>query len=313
MSDYIKKPFEKKNGILTFTINDVETKKVTEFYKVTPFPNYKDDDNKQTILEKGDKNILAKKFKNFIGYKKKVLEVGCGTGQLSIYFSLGTNNKIVGLDPTIQSLSLAKNFANKNEITNIEFVNADILDDILVEDYFDFVWCNGVLHHTKNPYKAFEIISKSLKSEGYILVGLYNKIGRLRTIIRKYISKLFGIKFLEIFDPSLKNLKISDKEKEAWIKDQYFHPIESLHTLDEVLNWFKKNNIEYINSIPSCDFEISQNYEDLFTKKSKGSFYSRIINQIFMIFNRLGSDGGLFIVIGKKNILTNSKQKNKFR
>ena len=95
----------------------------------------------------------------FIGFKKKVLEVGCGTGQLSIFFSLGTNNEVVGLDPTIQSLELAKNFTKKNEITNIEFVNADIFDDVLVEDYFDFVWCNGVLHHTKDPYKAFEIIS----------------------------------------------------------------------------------------------------------------------------------------------------------
>ena len=43
---------------------------------------------------------------------------------------------VVGLDPTIQSLELAKNFAKKNEITNIEFVNADIFDDVLVEDYF---------------------------------------------------------------------------------------------------------------------------------------------------------------------------------
>ena len=305
MSDYIKKPFEKKNGIYSFPVSDTETKKVTDFYKVTPFPNYKDDDDKQTILNKGNKNILAQKFKNFIGYKKNVLEVGCGTGQLSIYFSLGTNNKIVGLDPTIQSLNLAKNFVNKNEITNIEFVNADIFDDVLVDNYFDFIWCNGVLHHTKNPYKAFEIISKTLKNNGYILVGLYNKIGRLRTIVRKYASKLFGKKFLEIFDPTLKNLKISDEERVSWIKDQYFHPIESLHTLDEVLEWFKKNDIQYINSIPSCDFEITQNYEDLFSTKSKGSFYSRIINQIFMIFNRLGSDGGLFIVIGKKNIKTN--------
>ena len=46
---------------------------------------------------------------------------------------------------------------------------------------------------------------------------------------------------------------------------------------------------------------MSQNYQKLFEKKSKGSLYSRIINQFFMIFNKLGSDGGLFIVIGKKN------------
>lgn len=307
MSEYIKKPFENKNGIFSFSIEDTETKKVTEFYKITPFPNYKDNDDKQSILEKGNKNLLAQKFKNFIGFKKKVLEVGCGTGQLSIYFSLGTNNKIVGFDPTIQSLNLAKNFATKNEILNIEFVNADIFDDVLVDNYFDFVWCNGVLHHTKDPYKAFQIVTKSLKNEGYILVGLYNKFGRFRTILRKYLSKIFGVWFLEFIDPTLKNLKISDQERKSWIKDQYFHPIESLHTLDEVLEWFDNNDIEYINSIPSCDFELSQDYSNLFKKNSVGSFYSRIINQFSMIFNRLGSDGGLFVVIGKKKIKSNPK------
>lgn len=301
MSDYIKKPFKEKNGIFSLMIKDSETKKVTDFYSKTPFPNYKDNDDKQTILDKGNRNILAQKFKNFIGFKKKVLEVGCGTGQLSIYFSIGSNNNIVGFDPTLNSLKLAKNFAIKNEISNIDFVNADIFDDVLIDNYFDFIWCNGVLHHTKDPYKAFQIVSKSLKKEGYILVGLYNKIGRLRTILRKYMSKLFGVKFIEIFDPTLKNLKVSDEERKSWIQDQYFHPIESLHTLDEVLKWFKDNNIEYINSIPSSDFEFSQNYDELFKKNSIGTFYSRIINQIFMIFNRLGSDGGLFIVIGKKN------------
>ena len=158
------------------------------------------------------------------------------------------------------------------------------------------------MHHTKDPYKAFQIVSKVLKDEGYILIGLYNKIGRIRTLFRKYLSKIFGLKVLEIFDPTLKHLKISKEERKSWIKDQYFHPIESLHTLDEVLNWFKNNNIEYISSIPSCDFEVVQNYDNLFSKSSEGSFYSRFINQISMIFNRLGSDGGLFIVIGKKNI-----------
>ena len=301
MSNYIKKPFEERNGIFSLSIKDTETKKVTDFYSKTPFPNYKDNDDKQTILDKGNRNILARKFKNFIGFKKNVLEVGCGTGQLSIYFSIGSNNNIVGFDPTLDSLKLAKNFAIKNEISNIDFVNADIFDDVLIDNYFDFIWCNGVLHHTKDPYKAFQIVSKSLKKEGYILVGLYNKIGRLRTILRKYMSKLFGVKFIEIFDPTLKNLKVSDEERKSWIQDQYFHPIESLHTLDEVLKWFKNNNIEYINSIPSSDFEFSQNYDELFKKNSVGTFYSRIINQIFMIFNRLGSDGGLFVVIGKKN------------
>ena len=298
MEDFLKKESYSNDKILSFEIKDSSTNKVTKFYKESPFPNYKDTDNKSTILEKGDKNALAAQFKKFIGYKKKVLEVGCGTGQLSIYFSIGTNNEIVGLDPTIESLILAKNFSEKNNISNIKLVNADIFDDVLKDDYFDFIWCNGVLHHTKDPYGAFKILIKSLKINGYVLIGLYNKYGRVRTIIRRYIYKIFGRKILSKIDPTLRNLKLDHDEQTAWIRDQYTHPIESLHTIDEVLKWFKEYNIDFISSIPSSDFDYD--YENIFDKKNNGSLFSRILNQILMIFNRLGSDGGLFVVIGKK-------------
>lgn len=298
MEDFLKKESYSNDKILSFEIKDTSTNKVTKFYKESPFPNYKDIDNKSTILEKGDKNALAAQFKKFIGYKKKVLEVGCGTGQLSIYFSIGTNNEVVGLDPTIESLILAKNFSEKYNISNIKLVNADIFDDVLKDNYFDFIWCNGVLHHTKDPYGAFKILIKSLKINGYVLIGLYNKYGRVRTIIRRYIYKIFGRKILSKIDPTLRNLKLDLDEQTAWIRDQYTHPIESLHTIDEVLKWFKKYNIDFVSSIPSSDFDYD--YENIFDKKNNGTLFSRIFNQILMVFNRLGSDGGLFVVIGKK-------------
>ena len=299
-NEHSKKYFIKEGIIYKKNITDKTTKKVTDFYKVAPFPNYKSNDNKATILEKGDRNFLSSEFKKLIGYKKNILEVGCGTGQMSNYFAIGTNNYVVGLDPTIESLKLASDFVEKNNIDNIEFINADIFDDVLKKDFFDFIWCNGVLHHTKDPYSAFEITVKSLKKEGFILLGLYNKIGRIRTIIRRYIYKIFGKNFLMLFDPTLRNLKESKEEQLAWIRDQYTHPVESLHTIDQVLNWFKKNNIEFINSIPSSDFELNE-FENIFEKRSTGSKFSRLLNQIFMTFGSLGSDGGLFIVIGKKN------------
>ena len=297
--EYLKKKLETIDGLKLSKITDEIAKKVTSFYTTKPFPNYKINDDKISVSERGNKNYLASKFKQFVGYNKKVLEVGCGTGQLSIYFSTGNNNLIVSLDATLESLKIAKEFANKNNINNIEFVNTDIFDDVLAENYFDFIWCNGVLHHTKDPYKAFCIILKSLKKEGYILIGLYNKFGRVRTLIRKYLYIIFGKKYLKIFDPTLKKLKISDQEQDAWIQDQYLHPQESLHTIDEVLVWFDQNNIEFISSIPSCDFEVSDK-SDLFIKQTRGNFLSRILKQITMVFNVLGSDGGLFVLIGKK-------------
>ena len=296
--NFFKLILPKSDLIYKKEITDIKTLNVTNFYKESPFPNYKLDDNKETILEKGNKNYLTSKFKNFIGYKKNILEVGCGTGQLAMYFAMGTNNNVLGLDPTIESLLIAQNFAKKNNVNNIEFINSDIFDDVLKEEVFDFIWCNGVLHHTKNPYVAFEILIKSLKKNGYVLIGLYNKIGRIRTIFRKYLYKIFGEVILNLLDPTLRNLKENSDERRAWIKDQYMHPIESSHSLDEVLQWFDKNNIQFISSMPSCNLDED---DDLFNKKSRGNFFSRIISQITMIFNSLGSDGGLFIVIGKKN------------
>ena len=295
---FLKKNLVDNDGLLSFPITDDKTKKVTDFYKITPFPNYKANDDKRSILDKGNKNILAQQFKKQIGNNKTILEVGCGTGQLSIYFAIETNNKIVSLDPTLTSLDLAKEFAKKNYISNISFLNVDIFDDVLSDECFDFIWCNGVLHHTKDPYLAFKTFIKSLKKKGYVLIGLYNRFGRVRTIIRKYLSRIFGFKIIKILDPTLRKLKLDDDEKNAWIRDQYLHPIESLHTIDEVLKWFRENNIEFISSIPSSDFDYD--YNDIFEKKSEGTFYSRIINQISMIFNQLGSDGGLFILIGRK-------------
>ena len=298
MENFFKKKSITNNGILSFEIKDEITRKVTEFYDEKPFPNYKDDDNKYTILNKGDKNFLANQFKKFIGYKKNVLEVGCGTGQLSNYFAIGTNNNVIGLDPTKASLNLAKKFADDNKISNIQFVNADIFDDVLKDNFFHFIWTNGVLHHTKEPYGAFKILIKSLKTEGYVLVGLYNRLGRFRTILRRCIFKIFGRKIIEKIDPTLRNLKLDENEKVAWIRDQYIHPLESLHTIDEILKWFNTHNIEFVSSIPSSDFDYD--YENIFEKKSKGTLFSRIVNQFLMIFNSFGSDGGLFVLIGRK-------------
>jgi len=170
---------------------------------------------------------------------------------------------------------------------------------VLKDNFFDFIWCSGVLHHTKSPIEAFRITTKSLKNGGYILIGLYNKIGRIRTLIRKFFYNIFGENFLKIIDPTLRNLKNDKDEQKARIRDQYIHPVESLHTLDEVLKWFNNNNIEFVNSVPSCDFN-DDHFENLFKKQSVGNLYSRLMNQVSMVFTGLGSDGGLFIVIGKK-------------
>tara|TARA_B110001452_G_C15213164_1_gene420756 strand:- start:123 stop:1052 length:930 start_codon:yes stop_codon:yes gene_type:complete len=296
-----------KDGIKIFNTLDFTTGKVISFYKDDPFPNYELSDDKSTILEKGNKNLFTSSLKKFIGYNKKILEVGAGTCQLSNYLSIGNNNEITAFDANFSSLKTGYDFAKKNEIKNVDFVCGDIFDEHFDNEYFDIILCNGVLHHTKDTFEAMKRVSKSLKKNGIILVGLYNKFGRVRTFFRKYMYKIFGKKYLLIFDPVLRKTdKNSTKKIDAWIKDQYTHPVERSHTFDDVLKSFKVNNLNFYNSFPSCDFfnetEDHQDVSLLFKKGKEGKKIDRIIAQIFMIFNRQGSEGGLYIFLGQKKI-----------
>ena len=305
-----KQKFKEKNNILIFEKNNNFSKLIDEFYSADPFPNYNEDDNKLSLLNKGNKNIIAKKIKKEIGFGNKILEVGSGTSQLSQYFALGTNNEVVAFDVAYDSLKLGSQFSIKNNIKNINFINGDIFDEIFELNYFDLVWCSGVLHHTKDPKAGFSQIIKYLRKNGYIVIGLYNLYGRfftkIRQLIYKKLPKYFKKTFIVFFDPYLRSLKDKTKNRlkiNSWIKDQYEHPHESSHTIDEVLNWFSQENITFINSIPATNFESKINSKIL-NKTTKGTFFERTFNQLSMIFNSFGKEGGLFVVIGKKNDCT---------
>ena len=144
------------------------------------------------------------------------------------------------------------------------------------------------------------MILNYVNKNGIIIIGLYNRYGRLRTYVRGFLYKIFGKKFLRIFDPVLRKMDSSDEEKiNSWIRDQYIHPVESTHSFDEILGWFKENNIEFVNSYPSCEITADNNC-DYFKERSAGKKYERIIQQISMIFTPLGGEGGLFVFVGRK-------------
>ena len=298
--DLKNKNFKIVDDIVNYQIDDPVTSKVGNFYETDPFPNYEINDNINKILSVGDRNFFLKSLKNFIGFKKNVIEVGAGTCQWSNYLAIGTNNNVCSFDSSLNSLKIGRGFAKKNNINNVSFVRGDIFDQIFNDETFDFLICNGVLHHTKDPYLGFVNIIKSVKKNGYVVIGLYNKIGRLRTKVRKYLYKILGKRIIKFIDPVLRKTRKDSHDKiNAWIKDQYMHPVESTHSFDEILKWFDRNNIEFINSIPKFSFLNTQD-EDFFAKGNKATFFERLLTQIFMIFGRFGSEGAIFILIGKK-------------
>ena len=184
------------------------------------------------------------------------------------------------------------------------FLNADIFQDPIEEKFFDVVWASGVLHHTKDTFKSMEIILKWLKDDGLFIVGLYNLFGRKRTHIRQYIYKLLGkrtlaLKYIMTFDPYLRKNKLSKDKIDAWIADQYEHPVERSHTIDEVLSFFSKHSVEFLGSIPDAQMRSSYIGIRNFDGK-KGDYLARFLSQLAMNFTNLGTEGGLYLMVGKK-------------
>jgi SAM-dependent methyltransferase len=275
------------------------TAQVKDFYEKTPFPNYDEMENLGSLIEKSRDRQFPEMLNQSIPPNARVLEVGCGTGQLGNFLSIA-GRPVLSVDMCWNSLRLAHQFKTKQRLNSITFAQMNLFRMPLKPAYFDVVICTGVLHHTGSPYAGFQGLLKCLKPGGHVIIGLYSRYGRMQTKLRGVFFRVFGEKFAYI-DPYLRMHGVQNAKKSAWFQDQYCHPHESSHTMDEVLQWFSQNQIEFVRSFPSAVFGGSFDLEyrrSLFEKQSAGSRMDRLLSQWQQMLT--DTEGGLFIMIGKK-------------
>lgn len=282
------------NKILDFISDDLDglTNKISKFYDDIKFPNYDDCQDYASLYDKGVRNLFTKKIDDELNYGINILELGCGTGQLSLFLARGNRN-IFAVDISNGSLILGDRFKRKNNIKNVFFMKMDVFDLKFKENFFDFTISNGVLHHTKDSRKAFNSLVEVTKPGGLIVIGLYHKYGRFFTKVKQKMSKLIGKKIFLLDKTSLK-IK-SKKKRDAWVTDQFFNPHETLHLPSEIMQWFEEEKVEFLNLIPHLDdasFPLFQPREK--PKLSK-------LNEFLMMFDRNQiQEGGFFVIIGRK-------------
>lgn len=274
------------------------TAEVQAFYEATPFPNYDEFDNVGSLMEKARQGLFAKLLDEQIPFGTRVLEVGCGTGQLSNFLSVA-NRAVVGADLCLNSLRLGQEFKERNHLQRACFVQMNLFRPVFRPSTFDLVISNGVLHHTADPFLALKTIGSLVRPNGYILIGLYHKYGRLITDARRWIFRATGDR-LQFLDPNLRKTQSSTAKKRAWFMDQYKHPHESKHTLGEAIGWLEQAGFEFVNSIPStAAFRSFSADEKLFAPQAAGTALDRFLVEAGMAFTG-SQQGGFFIVIGKK-------------
>ena len=64
------------------------TEIIKSFYEKTPFPNYDEVDSSTSLREKATRGVFARLLDEQIPFNARILEAGCGTGQLSNFLGM---------------------------------------------------------------------------------------------------------------------------------------------------------------------------------------------------------------------------------
>lgn len=170
----------------------------------------------KTRLERN--KIPLKLLKN-----KRVLDMGCGSGRYSIALKKMGAKEVIGLD-----LGDGKKLKYKG----ITYIKGTTLKLPFADSSFDFVFCNGVLHHTTNPMKGLKEMHRVLKP------GCWS-----------WLYVCGEAKFFEMLDDIRKNLNPKDSKKFRKLLELWKLPKQKQFLLTDLLfvplrHYFKRESLE---------------------------------------------------------------------
>jgi SAM-dependent methyltransferase len=280
------------------------TDAMRSFYMDNPFPDYEDFDSVGSLVERSQTSIFMRALDQAIPVGARVLEVGCGTGQASIFLSLA-HREVFGVDLCPNSLQLARRFRDQHGLKGAHFYQMNLFRPIFRPESFDLVYCSGVLHHTSFPREGFESICKLVKPGKFIIIGLYNKYMRLPTHLRRVLSRFISIDHI---DPVMRKTS-TRKKRHTWFQDQYRNPHETDHTIHEVITWFEAAGFDYVNSIPSVRLNQTRTaITNPFQHAKPGSGLQTVLSQVLST-PTFAREGGLFLVTGRRRAANSSIRK----
>ncbi len=133
--------------------------------------------------------------------KKRVLDAGCGSGFKSILFSQ------VGAE--VYSIDITNEDLHKNR--PYKYFRQSVFDLGFKDNFFDYIYCDGVIHHTKNPEMALRELFRVLKQGGIIFLSVYRRclINYVISVIRVLTKRIMKERLYNLFMRLTNNLIVS--------------------------------------------------------------------------------------------------------
>ncbi len=242
--------------------------------------------NKAYFAQKPGKTLFSDLITSIDLHDKNVLEIGCGIGSHSqVIAQKGCN--LTCIDLAERSIEITKRrFKLKNLNANI--IQADCENLPFENNYFDYIWSWGVIHHTPNTDIAAKEIQRVLKPKGRLDIMVYNN-NSLYKFLNVYIRYgIFNLKFLKGYTKQdLKNKYTDGKEIGG-------APLSKYYSKKELINLFP--NLKLASS--KCyeqktffSFWIPQRYKIRFEKFIPDYLYTYLFKDIgFLLFANFIND-----------------------
>ena len=115
-------------------------------------------------------SLIIQKTKNILKSNYKVLEIGCGTGIVSLGIAAQAES-VVAVDISPKMIAVAKEKAAKLSIDNVDFQIADGYSLPYENNMFDVVILSNILHIVKEPGSLLTEVSRLLKHDGLLVTA----------------------------------------------------------------------------------------------------------------------------------------------
>jgi len=220
-------------------ITDNVSTKVREQYEHNPYPRWVNlglplNPKPISTIVKETKLKITNTSINTVS-NPKILVAGCGTGQHSIFTASRFKDcHVLAIDLSVSSLAYAKRKTEELGITNIEYMQADILDLGSLNRQFDIIESAGVLHHMDEPMAGWKVLTSCLKTGGLMNIGLYSELARQDIVRMRNEIEQSRIKSNNDAMRSFRNKVVRSEEKHH--KEIVFSPdLYSMSTLRDLL------------------------------------------------------------------------------
>ncbi len=99
--------------------------------------------------------------------KKRILDVGCGYGEILYSLKKDYSSKVVGVEPSPESAKYG------NELFSVP-IRPVLIEEFKQKEKFDIIWCSHVLEHVSDPTVFLKKIKQLLAKDGYIFIEVPN-------------------------------------------------------------------------------------------------------------------------------------------